>query len=110
MAQRVDDDRFLPYLQRHEVEALVLASMEALEMLVDDGVDELRGDLGQTAPEDVNDGPETAPSKRLLRHVRAYDKVVYGSLVVAETGLATVRSRCPGFDAWVSSLEALAPR
>jgi len=58
----------------HEFEALVLSGLEHLrEQFVDAdaraGVDELRQELGDTAPEDVNDGPNTAPSRRLLARV-----------------------------------------
>jgi hypothetical protein len=69
MANEIGDTRFLPYLQRHEFEALVLASLPELEKLLegpDDraGLQKLRDHLGSLAPEDVNDGRATAPSKR----------------------------------------------
>lgn len=58
-------------------------------------------------PEDVNDGRQTAPSKRLLRHIPSYDKTLCGPLVTSETGIAALRRVCPRFDAWVGALETL---
>lgn len=37
--------------------------------------------------------------------VTGYDKVVYGSLLAEETGLSTIRSRCPLFNSWIERIE-----
>ncbi|MEZ4471977.1 MAG: DUF4276 family protein [bacterium] len=110
---QVGDRRFLPYLQRHEFEALVLASLSALRGLLDarddlSGLTTLEGQLGDAPPEDVNDGPDTAPSKRLLQHLGGYSKTLHGPLALADTGLVRLRERCPRFDTWVRQLEAYA--
>ena len=109
----VGDHRFLPYLQRHEFEALVLASLAALRGLLDArddliGLTTLEGQVGDTPPEDVNDGPNTAPSKRLLQHLGGYSKTLHGPLALADTGLVRLRERCPRFDTWIRKLEAYA--
>ena len=111
----IDDWRFIPYLQRHEFEALVLAGLPELEKLLDHpadlaGLGRLRADVGPLTPEDVDDGPETAPSKRLGRFIPAYNrggKVLYGELVTEGTGIAVLRSLCPRFGDWIGKLEAL---
>lgn len=114
MADAIGDWRFVPYLQRHEVEALVLASLDSLSSLLDpserDAVDALREALGSLRPEDVNDGPETAPSRRLEAHIKEYRKVLHGPLAIEGHGLAGVRAACPRFDAWVGRLEKLGAR
>jgi hypothetical protein len=115
MARQIGDERFLPYLQRHEFEALVLAALPALEEILDDprdraGLKKLRANLGDSAPEDVNDGMATAPSKRLQSFIPSYNpgdrrnregKSVYGPQVTAATGLVVLRSNArvstPGF-------------
>ena len=112
MGAVIQDRRFIPYLQRHEMEALVLAGLDHLEAIVDagegvQGVEALRRDIGNLAPEEVNEGAETAPSKRLLRFVPGYQKTVHGPLVIEATGLPRLRTVCARFDAWVTSLEAL---
>lgn len=109
MAAEIDDPRFIPYLQRHEFEALVLAGLDALEELLDPGerpgVCTLRSLVAVVPPEDVNDRHATAPSKRLEAAIPSYGKTVHGPLVVEGTGLATLRARCPRFDRWVTNLE-----
>lgn len=106
------DSRFIPYLQRHEFEALVLASLPALRQLFDAkddlaGLKQLEVSVREAEPEDINDGIDTAPSKRLLASVPGYIKTLHGSLAAADTGLARLRERCPRFNAWVTQLETL---
>lgn len=104
--------RLIPYVQQHEYEALVLASLEQLELVLDAdddlrGVASLKSELAGHAPEDVNDGPNTAPSKRLQRHIPGYDKVLHGELAVTDTPLSDLAERCPHFGAWVARLMGL---
>ncbi|WP_083467665.1 DUF4276 family protein [Methylobacterium tarhaniae] len=100
--------RFTPNLQLHEYEALLLAEPEALIHFYPDRTDAvaaLRAEIADLAPEAVNDGAETAPSKRILRYIPEYSKVVAGTLVAMEIGLPTLRARCPHFGAWLTELE-----
>ncbi len=113
LGEAVGDRRFLPYLQRHEFEALVLAALPALADLLDaeddlSGLRALGEEIGGTPPEDVDDGPDTAPSKRLQGHVPGYRKTLHGPEVTVDAGLQTLRHACPRFDAWVARLEGLA--
>ncbi len=109
LAALFDDRRFIPYLQRHEFEALVLASLDSLGRLLDTasdlwGLSALSQEIAGRGPEDVDDGADSAPSKRLLRHVSGYSKTVHGPLAVADTGLPALRAACPRFDIWVRLL------
>lgn len=104
--------RFIPYIQRYEMETLVLASLPALAEWLDTeeqlaGLKALAAEIEGLAPEDVNDGKETAPSKRLLRHVPGYSKVIHGPDAIELTGLAAIRAACPRFNAWITALEGL---
>lgn len=112
MQQAVPDRRFLPYLQVHEFEALVLADLDELARLPETaqaGVERLRRDIRGIAPEEVNDGNDTAPSKRLAKQLPRYVKSVDGPSIAARIGLAVLRERCPHFGEWVRRLEQLAP-
>jgi hypothetical protein len=107
-----DDHRLIPYLQRHEFETLVLASLDALGALLDadddvEGLSQLRSELMGLAPEDVNDGPDTAPSKLLAESIPGYEKTLHGPLAVEAAGLANIRAVCPRLNAWVTKLEGL---
>jgi hypothetical protein len=111
MFEAVNDPRLLPYVQRHELEALVLASLSNLAAIVQPedraGVAILQTLLTQAGPEDIDDGPSTAPSKRLRSHVPSHRKTVHGLIAVDGAGLDTLRSACPRFAEWVSKLESL---
>lgn len=76
-----------------------------------DGAPErLRRALGDLAPEDIDDGPQTAPSKRLIREIGAYaaQKPLAGPLIAARIGLPRLRGACPHLDEWIRKLEVLA--
>ncbi len=112
MARAVDDTRFVPYVQLHEFEALVLASLDSLALLIEApedraGLTRLAAIVQASSPEAINDGPDTAPSKRLTQHLPTYRKTVHGPLATETTGLATLRAACPHFGAWVARLETL---
>ena len=107
-----DARKVLPYVQRHEFEALLFADVDSfLYIGIDqEGVGQLQGVRSQfETPEDINDR-DTAPSKRILQVVPSYDKVVQGTIVAAEVGLEKICSACPRFRAWLARLEALGTR
>ena len=110
LAEAIADRRFVPHLTLHEIEAWVFAAAAELGTLYGD--DELTSALRRCAaeaggPELVNDGPETAPSKRLAKLWPGYVKTIDGPLALAELGLSALRTQCPHFDAWLKRLEGL---
>lgn len=112
MASRIDDWRFIPYLQLHEFEALVIACLPDLEALYDApdqlaGLARLQAEVASLEPEEINDSKETAPSKRLLRQIPGYRKQQDGPDAIELSDLDHVRSRCPRFNAWLTRLEGL---
>ena len=109
--------RFMPYVQMYEFEGLLFAGTDALARVLEvnnDDADsriaaELRAQRAEfVTPEDINDGPTTAPSKRILRICPSYQKISDGTLVAAQLTIAAIRAECPLFGAWVTRLEALA--
>jgi hypothetical protein len=103
--------RFRPHIQLHEFEALLLCEPDMIARRFPDQVEAvelLAAEVGEfDGPEWVNDGPATAPSKRLERHIAGYDKVLHGSLLAHDIGLDVMREHCPHFAQWLGSLEAL---
>ena len=100
--------RFIPFVAVHEFEGLLFADCAALARAVyrDDKAAELlaiRAAYG--SPEDINDHPATAPSKRLAALLPEYDKIVAGVLAAQEIGLPKIRRECPTFDRWLGELE-----
>lgn len=59
-------------------------------------------------PEDVNNSPATAPSKRILAAYPAYQKVLHGPALVERIGLDAIRAACPHLTVWIQWLEGLA--
>lgn len=104
-----DERSVLPYVQLHEFEGLLFSNVEAFGRILPDApVAELkliRFEFG--TPEDINDRPEAAPSKRIETLIPRYRKTLHGPLLALEIGLDTIRSECPRFDAWLRRLEAL---
>ena len=104
-----DERKVLPYVQRHEFEALLFADVAAF-LSVDvhqEGIRRLQAVRSQfDTPEDINDDRDTAPSKRISLAV-PYDKAADGPVVAAAIGLEKMRSACPRFGAWLARLEAL---
>jgi hypothetical protein len=100
----------LPYIQLHEFEALVFSSIDAIKSLYskdDAKFNELEQIMASYPnPEDINDSPQTAPSKRLKNNqlIRGYNKVNDGIMIIEEAGIETVLSKCPRFKTWVETL------
>lgn len=106
------DPRFIPYVQSYEFEALVLASIHQLENVMTSNhalriAEKLHDQIAGLEPEEINDGPETPPSKRLQR-IPGYRKTIHGIEAVELTGLRHLRASCPRFAAWLTELEGLA--
>lgn len=103
--------RFVPYIQLHEFEGLLFSEISAFRnnfMPAECDFEAIQSAIDEfETPEDINNKPETAPSSRLIAAVAGYDKVVYGSLLAEETGLGTIRSRCPLFNSWIERIEAV---
>jgi hypothetical protein len=108
LARALDDRRFLPNLVLHEIEAWVLADCGRLGEAMGDGrpAAELERIVQQASgPELVNEGINTAPSKRIMNAYSRYTKTVDGPMVIADAGLDSIRSSCPHMDSWLRGVE-----
>lgn len=105
------EPRFRAYLQRHELEALLLADIDALERVFHrhrPGIQQLRADIAAfTNAEDINHGPVTHPSARLASAIAGYEdlKASNAYFVLAEAGLEAARAKCPRFNSWLAHWE-----
>ncbi len=103
---------FIPNLIVHEFEALLFVQPEQFGVWVDDAtvVATLARIRQGLLPEDINEKPQTAPSKRILATMPNYQKTVHGPLIACDIGLDAIRSACPHFHAWLQKLEALSEK
>ncbi len=108
MGADFDHQRFVPYVMMHEFEGLLFSDAAKLG----EGIG--RADLSPAfqairdqfaTPEEINDSPVTAPSKRIINLLPSYEKPLMGTLAVLEIGLDAIRRECPFFRAWVEHLE-----
>ncbi len=114
MAQDIDSSRFIPYIQLHEFEALIFSDPSTLSTHFhnhNNPIDRLiKMSTDFKSPELIDDGKESAPSKRLIHEIPEYDgrKVSVGPLVTSKIGLDTLREECPHFHSWIEKIELLA--
>lgn len=103
--------RFIPYMQIHEFESLLFSDIAVFK----DNFDKREMDytILENAirefpnPEDINSRPTLAPSKRLIKAIPAYDKVLFGNYIACETGLTKIMDRCPLFNQWITTLMSI---
>jgi Domain of unknown function (DUF4276) len=106
-----DSSRFMPFIVMHEFEGLLFSDCEAFARGI--GNAKIRRDLQEirdafATPEEINDSPVTAPSKRVKNLIPEYQKPLFGNLAALEVGLGAIRNACPHFHEWLCKLEALA--
>lgn len=109
-ADRISNPRFLPYLSLHEFEALLFSSPEKIaqpfpEQNESANLLAIRNQFA--SPEEIDDDPKTAPSKRILKLYPAYQKRLHGLLAAQSIGIAAMRRECLHFNEWLTKLESL---
>ncbi len=100
--------RLIPFVIVHEFEGLLFSDCDAFAQGIANPslaakFQEIRDAF--ESPEDINDSPETHPSKRVQRLMPQYEKPLYGNLAALEVGLAAIRNECPHFADWLQTLE-----
>ena len=109
----ISHQRFIPYLQLHEFEALLLSepSKFAVEFLNHKKpIENLSKGRSQfDSPELIDDGLDTAPSKRIIQEIPEYEgrKPSAGPRIAHAIGLEVIRQQCPHFRQWIDCLEGL---
>src|SRR5690554_4804226 len=87
LAEAINSNRFIPYIQLHEFEGLLFAAKDGFEFLPDlkqTNLEELLKAVDEKEnPEELNDGILTAPSKRLEQLIPGFDrnKPFYGGII-----------------------------
>ncbi|TGM60304.1 DUF4276 family protein [Leptospira vanthielii] len=110
MGDGFNPKRFIPFTLIHEFESLLFSDCDVFLDSIGNRkyvtqFQSIRG--GFATPEDINDSPETAPSKRILSIIQNYEKPVMGNIGILGIGLVKIRSECPHFSEWVTKLESL---
>lgn len=114
-ASDINSGRFIPYIQLHEFEALLFCGIGYLPKLYpgcDKRCKQLENDLLKIGnPELINNSPETAPSKRIIKAIEGdekkhynYNKPATGKYVTKNVGIDALRAQCKHFDEWIEKL------
>lgn len=100
--------RFIPYIEMHEFEALLFSNADILAEKIEVDVSLIREILEEyNKPEEINDDPVKAPSKRLEAIKNGYRKVANGKTISEAIGIQTIRRQCSHFNNWLTRLEHL---
>ena len=106
--------RILPYIQMHELEALLFSDPKIMAGVFEQpGLEakftQIRNECGEC--EEINDDAATAPSKRIEKLFPAYRKGSgirsHAPIIVKRIGMEGLRQACPHFNEWIATLERL---
>lgn len=112
-ANDINDYRFIPYIQLHEFESLLFVNPQKFEIEYFDKPDGITNLLAIAEsfenPELINQGEETAPSKRIINVYGDYaaNKLAIGSMIAHEIGVEAMKKGCAHFNEWLTKLEQL---
>lgn len=104
---------FIPFCMVHEFEALYYCDIQVI-------LSELAGTnppssvvkfvqtYSNANPEEVNDRPETAPSKRIIAAVPEYEslKKSWAIKVANKISVSLARQKMPAFNTWITKIES----
>lgn len=103
----VDSRNFIPYISLHEFESLLFTKPEEFAYLKLSAVSKFQSILSEfnNNPEMINSGIQTAPSKRILKEIDNYSKVLDGNTIAKKLTLSEIRNKCNHFNSWITALE-----
>ncbi len=108
-------ERFIPYIQAYEFEALLFSDIAVLALVNPDwpkkSIERLIAIRNASAsPEHINDRPETTPAAHLERELNtpSYRKRRHGPIAAQKIGLARIEAECVFFAAWLAQIRELA--
>lgn len=111
-AEAIKDNRFIPYIQLHEFEALFINHIASQYPGSEKRCEQLAKDLQKAGnPELINNSPDTAPSKRIIKAIEGdkkthynYNKPKTGKFVTKKIGVEKLRAECRHFNEWIEKL------
>ena len=107
--------KFIPYIQLHEFEALVLCDIEGLKDSYPNAakkLTELKDEVNTQYHDNmelVDNSADTAPSKRIIKALKGeyhYDKPKSGTEITNKIGIDTLRTKCQHFNDWLTKIES----
>ena len=102
-------ENFIPYIQLHEFEALIFSSKESIynnfetQKINKPEIEKIFNEFQN--PEEINNNPNTAPSKRLLKNIQGYNKIIDGVAIIENAGLPKILEKCSRFKSWLETID-----
>lgn len=106
--------QFIPYIQLHEFEALLFCDIEKLKEQYPNSKTEIKSlesvlNDYQGNPELINNNPQTAPSKRIIKAIEGkkkyhYNKPQSGAAIAKAIGMEKLMEKCEHFKMWIEKL------
>lgn len=109
-SDRQADRRFIPYMAIHEFESLLFSDSSAIADELGISVEDIDSVISEYGtPEAIDNGPRTAPSKRLDSWSTngEFPKTTAGIAIAKAIGIPTMREKCPLFDKWIKEFETI---
>ena len=115
LGKDVNSYKFIPYIQLHEFEALVLCNIDGLKESYPNAAEKLTELKNEVTTqygnnmELVDNSVETAPSKRIINALKEsyhYDKPKSGTEITDKIGIDVLRSNCQHFNDWLTKIES----
>lgn len=103
-------NRFIPYYQLHEFEAMLFVDPGAFSTC---GCDITSSDVAKLwkIRQEFNDveliNSNKPPSKRIASIYNSYNKIIDGNVMLEEIGLERIRKFCSNFNKWINNIESL---
>ena len=115
LADDIQDRRFIPYIQLHEFETLIFVDPKMLAEIYLDREVEIRKliEISKSFdnPELINNGIETAPSKRIISLIPEHKgNKTEGAIIAQKIGIVRLKGQCKHFSSWIEKLESLNTR
>ena len=103
--------RLVAFVMIHEFEALLFSDCRGFaegvgQRTIVGPLQEIRDLFG--TPEEIDDSPQGAPSKRIQALIPEYQKPLMGTLAALEIGISAMQDQCPHFANWLERLTAFA--
>lgn len=102
----ISDRRFIPYIQLHEFKAILFSTNNGFECYYEAEIyNQTQSIIDRYEnPELINDRPETTPSKRLMKIIPSYNKVIDGNIIAMEVGFDAINEKCLRFRNWINQI------
>ncbi len=107
----INNPRFIPNLMVHEFEGYLFTEPQIIARELEATpsqtrqLEQIRSDFD--SPEKINDGPQTAPSKRIESIFPHYKKTYHGPLISQEISLVRMKNECYYLNKWLEKLQHL---